>query len=110
MPPPKAPAYPKVPQLDLDKAIALHGRMLAKQTGGKRLAYPFHTLDCAAKLLGPVLLIHGEKDKLIPIHHAEKLFEALPSAQFVRVTEAGHSDVHQFPSVRQALVAALGQL
>jgi pimeloyl-ACP methyl ester carboxylesterase len=74
------------------------------------LRYPFHTLDCAARLLGPVLLIHGEKDKLIPIHHAEKLFEALPSSQLVRVTGAGHGDVHQFPSVRQALVAALGEL
>ena len=37
------------------------------------LRYPLHTLEHAAKLLGPVMLIHGEKDELIPIHHSEKL-------------------------------------
>jgi hypothetical protein len=31
-------------------------------------------------------------------------------AELVRVTGAGHSDVHQFPSVRKALQAALGRL
>ena len=74
------------------------------------LRYPLHTLEHAAKLLGPVMLIHGEKDELIPIHHSETLCSAMRSAQLVRVTDAGHSDVHQFPSVRKALMSALGRL
>ena len=74
------------------------------------LRYPLHTLEHAAKLLGPVMLIHGEKDELIPIHHSEKLCSAFRSAQLLRVTGAGHSDVHQFPTVRKALAAALGRL
>jgi pimeloyl-ACP methyl ester carboxylesterase len=74
------------------------------------LRYPLHTLDHAAKLLGPVMLIHGERDELIPISHSEKLCSAMRSAQLLRVTGAGHSDVHQFPSVRKALKAALGRL
>ena len=74
------------------------------------LRYPLHTLEHAAKLLGPVMLIHGEKDELIPIHHSETLVSAMRSAQLVRVTGAGHGDVHQFPTVRKALLAALGRL
>jgi pimeloyl-ACP methyl ester carboxylesterase len=74
------------------------------------LRYPLHTLEHAAKLLGPVMLIHGEKDELIPIHHSETLCNAMRSAQLVRVTGAGHGVVHQFPTVRKALASALGRL
>ncbi|MBL0428147.1 alpha/beta hydrolase [Ramlibacter alkalitolerans] len=74
------------------------------------LRYPLHTLEHAAKLLGPVMLIHGEKDELIPIHHSEQLVSAMRSAHLVRVTGAGHGDVHQFPTVRKALMSALGRL
>ena len=74
------------------------------------LRYPLHTLDHAAKLMGPVMLIHGDKDELIPIHHSERLASAMRSAKLLRVTGAGHSDVHQFPTVRQALQTALGAL
>jgi fermentation-respiration switch protein FrsA (DUF1100 family) len=76
----------------------------------KVLRYPLHTLDHAAKLLGPVMLIHGEKDELIPIHHSEKLCSVVRGAQLLRVDGAGHSDVHQFPTVRKALMSALGRL
>lgn len=74
------------------------------------LRYPLHTLEYAAKLMGQVMLIHGDRDELIPIHHSERLCSVNPSAQLLRVTGAGHSDVHQYPSVRQALRAALGRL
>ena len=74
------------------------------------LRYPLHTLEHAAKLLGPVMLIHGDRDELIPIKHSEQLCGAMRSASLLRVTGAGHSDVHTFPSVRKALKAALGRL
>lgn len=74
------------------------------------LRYPLHTLEHAAKLLGPVMLIHGDQDELIPIHHSEQLCSAMRSAQLLRVTGAGHGDVHQFPTVRKALLSALGRL
>ncbi len=77
---------------------------------GRVLRYPLHTLKHAAKLLGPVMLIHGEQDELIPIHHSEQLQSAFRSAELMRVDGAGHSDVHQYPSVRKALLAALGRL
>jgi dipeptidyl aminopeptidase/acylaminoacyl peptidase len=78
------------------------------------LRYPLHTLEHAAKLLGPVMLIHGDKDELIPIRHSEELCTAMGKgkckAELLRVTGAGHGDVHQFPTVRKALVSALGRL
>lgn len=78
------------------------------------LRYPLHTLEHAAKLLGPVMLIHGDQDELIPIRHSEELCTAMGKgkckAELLRVTGAGHSDVHQFPTVRKALLSALGRL
>jgi len=74
------------------------------------LRYPLHTLDHASKLLGPVMLVHGDKDELIPIHHSEKLCSVFRTAKLLRVSGAGHSDVHRFPTVRRALRMALRQL
>jgi hypothetical protein len=48
------------------------------------------------------MLIHGEKDELIPIHHSEEAGgrDALGAAG--AVDGAGHSDVHRFPTMRKA--------
>lgn len=74
------------------------------------LRYPLHTAEHAAQLQGPLMLIHGEKDELIGIHHSHALRTAAPAAQFLCVEGAGHSDVHKFPSFRKALAGALGCL
>jgi uncharacterized protein len=74
------------------------------------LRYPLHTLDHAAKLQGPLMLIHGDKDELIGIHHSEALRTAMPQARLLRVEGAGHSDLHKFPTFRQALAGALACL
>jgi uncharacterized protein len=74
------------------------------------LRYPLHTVDHAPQLRGPLTLIHGDKDKLIGIHHSEALRTAMPQAQLLRVEGAGHSDLHKFPSFRKAVAGALGCL
>lgn len=74
------------------------------------LRYPLHTMEHATRLLGPVMLIHGEKDQLIGIHHSEALRTVVPNAQLLRVEGGGHSDLHKFPVFRQALTGALGCL
>jgi uncharacterized protein len=74
------------------------------------LRYPLHTAEHAARLNGPLMLIHGDKDELIGIHHSHALRTAAPAAQFLCVEGAGHSDVHKFPSFRKALHGALGCL
>ena len=58
----------------------------------------------------PSLMIHGDQDELIGIHHSEALCTKVAHAQLLRVEGAGHSDVHKFPSFRKALAGALGSL
>lgn len=74
------------------------------------LRYPLHTAEHAARLKGPLMLIHGDKDELIGIHHSHALRTAVPAAQLLCVEGAGHGDVHKFPSFRKALHGALGCL
>lgn len=71
------------------------------------LRYPLATLDHACRLTGKLMLIHGDKDELIPIHHSHALQRAMPGAQLLCVEGAGHSDVHQFPSFHKAVHTAL---
>jgi uncharacterized protein len=74
------------------------------------LRYPLATLEYVCRLSGPVMLIHGDKDELIGIHHSRALHKASPHAQLLCVEGAGHSDVHQHPSFRKGVAAALGCL
>ncbi len=74
------------------------------------LRYPLHTVAHAAQLRGPLMLIHGDQDQLIGIHHSEALRTAVPQAQLLRVEGAGHGDLHTFPVFRNALAGALGCL
>jgi uncharacterized protein len=76
----------------------------------KVLRYPLHTAEHAALLSGPLMLIHGDKDELIGIHHSHALRTAAPAAQFLCVEGAGHSNLHKFPSFRAAVHGALGCL
>ena len=39
----------------------------------------------------PVLILHGEEDRLTPIRAAEHLAAGLPNATFVRLEDVGHS-------------------
>jgi pimeloyl-ACP methyl ester carboxylesterase len=71
------------------------------------LRYPLATLDHACRLTGKLMLIHGDRDELIGLHHSEALRKAAPHAQLHCVEGAGHSDLHQFPSFRKAINAAL---
>ena len=55
----------------------------------------FGNLDKIARAQLPTLIIHGERDWIIPISDADALFEASPSKQktFVRIPGAGHNDL-----------------
>lgn len=57
---------------------------------------PFDKFSNAAKLSRvncPVLVLHGEADRVIPFHHGQKLFDlASDPKQFLWESEAGHND------------------
>jgi pimeloyl-ACP methyl ester carboxylesterase len=72
--------------------------------------YPLDTARHLPEIAGPVLLVHGERDTLIGMHHAQKLSKVLPAAQLLIVPGAGHNDIHESPVYRDALRNALDGL
>jgi pimeloyl-ACP methyl ester carboxylesterase len=58
---------------------------------------PWRSIDQAGALTGPLLILHGSDDPLIPIAQGRALFEAAPSDEklFHEAPGAGHSDVIQ---------------
>ena len=63
--------------------------------------FPFDRFNSYAKIGAvrcPLLVIHGDADRVIPFYHGKWLFEAAKSARekrFVAVPGAGHNDVPQ---------------
>lgn len=74
------------------------------------LRYPLRSDLAMPGIRGTVLVLHGERDTLIPIEHGERLLSLARSArrvQFVPLSDAGHGDVHQQPAYRATLASAL---
>jgi len=60
-------------------------RLLLKDT--------FHSDERIAKVTVPVLVVHGERDNIVPITFGERLYEMIPGPkQFIRLPHAGHND------------------
>ncbi|WBY00981.1 alpha/beta fold hydrolase [Ramlibacter tataouinensis] len=71
------------------------------------LRYPLPTADHACQVKGPLMLVHGDRDALIGHHHSQAIRKLLPHCELLLVEGAGHGDLHQFPSFRKAVAAAL---
>ncbi len=54
------------------------------------LRYPMNSEQHILKVKCPVDIFHGDKDLLIPYHHAEKLQEVYPSANLHKLVGCGH--------------------
>jgi fermentation-respiration switch protein FrsA (DUF1100 family) len=53
----------------------------------------FHSYQRIGKVKVPVLVVHGERDTLIPIRFAERLYAMISEPkQFIRLPNAGHND------------------
>jgi uncharacterized protein len=72
--------------------------------------YPLRTDDAVARVEGPLLVLHGEADALIPISHGEALVALAPAGELVRLPNVGHDEVHESAVYRDALLAALARL
>jgi uncharacterized protein len=71
------------------------------------LRYPLATDLTLPQVAGPVLLLHGSRDALIPVEHSQALVRLAPGAQLQVVDGAGHGDIHQFEVYRRTLRTAL---
>lgn len=74
------------------------------------LRYPLRTDERIAAVRSPVLLLHGERDTLIPPAHSEALRAIAPRATLRIVPEAGHNDLQVFDSYLGAVRGALEAL
>jgi uncharacterized protein len=55
-------------------------------------AYP--SLRLVPGLRAPLLVIHGDRDEIVPLLHGEALFDAAPEPKRLHVVEgAGHNDL-----------------
>jgi uncharacterized protein len=77
---------------------------------GALVRYPLDTASHLPRIAGPVLLVHGERDTLIPVSHAQRLQQVLPAARLLVVPGAGHNDIQEFAQYRQELRQALDRL
>lgn len=74
------------------------------------LRYPLATDQAVAQLRTPLLLLHGERDDIIPPHHAQALQRAQPQARLHIVKGAGHNDLQAFDEYVAVLHRALDAL
>lgn len=56
---------------------------------------PFGNVQKLAKIMLPLLVIHGEHDQLIPVSHGQTLYDASPAEEkrLLRIPYAGHNDI-----------------
>ncbi len=57
-----------------------------------------------------LILIHGDKDTLIPIGQSAKLAAKVPSAVMIPIAGAGHNDLQTFPAYLQAIQSWVAKL
>ena len=75
---------------------------------GALLSERYDSAAAAKGITAPALLVHGDRDDIIPIDLGRRLFAALPSEkQWVEVRGAGHNDLLARPEAWQAIHAFL---
>ncbi|MCA8957536.1 MAG: alpha/beta hydrolase [Planctomycetes bacterium] len=60
---------------------------------GWLLRHPFDNLGKVAEVRAPVLIVHGERDEVVPSTMGRALAEALPRATYHEVGGVGHNDL-----------------
>lgn len=64
---------------------------------------PFHSDRRIARVRAPILMLHGERDTIVPIVHAERLFAlAHEPKRFVRFARGGHVDLDDHGAMEAA--------
>ena len=72
------------------------------------LRYPLRSDEAVARIRGPLLLVHGEQDRLIPPQHSQVLAARASAAHVVFIPGAAHADLQRFDAYRTVIADALG--
>ena len=74
------------------------------------LRYPMRTDDLVARIRGPLLLIHGERDPLIAPSHSRALQALASHATLAIIAQAAHNDLQEFDDYLNTFALALAAL
>lgn len=77
---------------------------------GAVVRYPLRSDEAVQRIRSPLLLVHGDQDRLIPLAHSQALAARANDARVVVIPGAGHADVHRFDSYQTAVLGALRAL
>ncbi|HEX6704294.1 MAG TPA: alpha/beta fold hydrolase [Albitalea sp.] len=81
--------------------------LVASSTLPQRSGDPVNAM---ARLRMPVLVVHGDHDRVVPIEHSEQLYAAAAGPKrFVRVHDGAHLDAMTRPGIRKEFLAAVEQ-
>lgn len=77
---------------------------------GAVVRYPLRSDEAVPRIRSPLLLVHGDQDRLIPLAHSQALAADAHDARVVVIPGAAHADVHRFDAYQAAVLAALRAL
>jgi fermentation-respiration switch protein FrsA (DUF1100 family) len=75
--------------------LAELGRALGFPVAAPLLPYRFDSLEAIGKVTVPLLVLHGDRDEIVPFSMGERLFAAAMSSdvkEFYTISGAGHND------------------
>jgi hypothetical protein len=72
--------------------------------------YPMRSDQWLTTIARPVVIVHGDRDTLIPISHGEQLQKVRRATEMLVITGAGHNDIHKFPAYLDGLAERLQKL
>lgn len=74
---------------------------------GLLLRESYDSVSLAGQIRCPSLLIHGARDRIIPVNQGRRLQAALPSVEMVEIEAAGHNDLLADPDVWERMARFL---
>ena len=64
----------------------------------------FDSMDKIAGVQAPLLFLHGERDRIVPVGFGRKLFEAAAEPKSARYfAEAGHNDLYTHGAAEEVI-------
>lgn len=92
--------YTSIPDVVADRVPGLPASIL--------LPYRFDTLGKSASIHMPTLVIHGDRDEIVPFWMGDRVASAIPGARLLRVSGGRHGDL--FLREGERLIEAIGEI
>ncbi len=67
------------------------------------IPFPMRSDLRIGKIAAPMLIVHGERDDVIPVAQGEALSRLAPHSRFVKVPDAFHNDLSDFEAYNEAV-------